>query len=63
MFGPRDHIPDERTAATCRLVYDSGRFYLVLSFGGGCDDWMRVEITRRQVAGLIEDGLPRVLVK
>lgn len=63
MFGPRDPAqPVVRVATTFRHVYESGKHYVVISFGPQ-DDWQKIEINRRQVAGFIEDSLPRVLVK
>lgn len=63
MFGPRDRLPPpSKVAATFRYLYEGGKHYVVMSFGGQ-DDWQKVEIQRRQVAGFIEDALPRVLVK
>ena len=64
MFGPCDHDPAQtRTAVTFRYVFESGKHYVVISFGVGKDDWQRVQINERQVAGFIEDGLPKVLRK
>lgn len=64
MFGPRDPIPPAtKKAVTHRYVYEGGKHYIVVSFGGGSDDWIRIEINRRQVAGFIEDAMPRVLNK
>jgi hypothetical protein len=64
MLGPCDFQPGQsKVAVTFRYVYESGRHYVVMSFGGGKDDWQRVQINDRQVAGFIEDGLPKVLRK
>lgn len=62
MFGPRDLTqPPIKAAVTCQYVYEGGKHYLVMSFGDG--DWQKIELHRRQVAGLVETALPRVLVK
>ena len=64
MFGPRDAIPPPvKIAVTCRYIYEGGKHYLILSFGAGADDWQKIQINRAQVAGFIQDALPRVLVK
>lgn len=62
MLGPHN-IPAQKIAATFRYVYEGGKNFVVISFGGGSDDWIRIEINRRQVAGFIEDAMPRVLNK
>ena len=53
----------ERKAVTHKYVFEGGKHYVVISFGGGPDDWLRVELDPRQVSGFIEDALPRVLRK
>lgn len=64
MFGPRDPVqPIIKVSSTFRHVYEGGKHYVVFSFGADKDDWQKIEITRRQAAGFIEDALPRVLVK
>lgn len=64
MFGPGDTIrPPVKAAVTYKHVYEGGKHYVVMSFGGGSDDWQKVEINRAQVSGFIEDALPRVLLK
>lgn len=64
MFDPRDTIrPPVKVAVTCQYVYEGGKHYLVISFGGGSDDWQKIQINRHQVVGLIESTLPRVLSK
>lgn len=63
MFGPRDSIPPPvKTAVTFRHIFEGGKHYVVISFGGQ-DDWQKIEINRAQVSGFIEDALPRVLLK
>jgi hypothetical protein len=62
MFGPRDSSPlPVKVAVTFRYVNEGGKHFVVMSFGD--QDWQKIEINRRQVAGFIEDALPRVLVK
>jgi hypothetical protein len=62
MFGPRDFAPPVVLAAsTFRYVNEGGRHFVVISFGD--ENWQKIEITRRQVAGFVEDALPRVLLK
>jgi hypothetical protein len=64
MFGPCDNQPGQtRVAVTLRYVYEGGRHFLVMSFGNGKDDWQRIELNARQLAGVIEDGLPQVIRK
>jgi hypothetical protein len=62
MFGPRDFSPPVVLAAvTFRFVCEGGRYFVVMSFSD--QDFQKVEINRRQVAGFVQDALPRVLVK
>lgn len=63
MFGPRDSKPPAtKVAVTFRHIFEGGKHYLVVSFGGQ-DDWQKIQLTRAQVSGFIEDALPRVLLK
>lgn len=63
MFGPRDPVqPVTRTATTFRHIFEGGKHYVVISFGHQ-DDWQKIQLTRSQVSGFIEDALPRVLLK
>lgn len=54
-------MENDRQAVTCRYTYEGGKHYVTISFGGGPDDWIRVELKREQVADFIRRAFPRVV--
>lgn len=62
MFGPRDPIPDvNRKAVTFKYVFEGGKHHALVSFGGGKDDWFRIELNDTQVAHFIADSFLKVV--
>jgi hypothetical protein len=59
MFGPCDRAPELKKAVTFRLVFESGKPFVVISHGRP-DDWVKYQVNDDQVWGFVRDAFPRL---
>ena len=53
---------NNRRAITFRLVFESGKPFVVISHGLP-DDWVKYELNLEQVSSFVKDAIERVLVR